>query len=194
MGRISSNRARAAGSRTGHSLDPRFGIFLSDRSERRSCRVAGEPSAGGHHKQYRVSVFSEDDVAGVDEENLRTLNRAREVAGFPKEMALRPSQLRASAAELALLIPAAFALHKDYAVLTMPVAIIAGEDDKLVDTEKQSARLHREIRHSTLRRIAGVWHMVHQSATEAVMAVIDEVQDANLRKVPSGPLALSETP
>ena len=117
-------------------------------------------------------------------------------AGFPKEMALRPSQLRASAAELALLIPAAFALRKDYAVLTMPVAIIAGEDDKLIDTEKQSARLHREIRHSTLRRVAGVGHMVHQSATEVVMAAIDEVQDVSLRRVPgdSGSLALSETP
>ena len=101
-------------------------------------------------------------------------------------MALRPSQLRASAAESALLIPAAFALHKDYAALTMPVAIIAGEDDKLIDTEKQSVRLHREIRQSTLRRVAGVGHMVHQSATDAVMAVIDEVQDASLRKVPSG--------
>jgi pimeloyl-ACP methyl ester carboxylesterase len=115
-------------------------------------------------------------------------------AGFPKEMALRPSQLRASAAESALLTPAAFALHKDYAVLTMPVAIIAGKDDKLVDTEKQSARLHREIRHSTLRRVAGVGHMVHQSATEAVMAAIDQVQDAGLRRVPSDSgLALSET-
>lgn len=117
-------------------------------------------------------------------------------AGFPKEMALRPQQLRAGAAESALMIPAAFALHKDYAALTMPVAIIAGEDDKLVDTEKQSARLHGEIRHSTFRRIAGVGHMVHQSATEAVMAAIDEVQDASLRRVPSdgGSLALSETP
>ena len=117
-------------------------------------------------------------------------------AGFPKEMALRPSQLRTSAAESALLIPAAFALRKDYAVLTMPVAIIAGEDDKLIDTEKQSARLHREIRHSTLRRVAAVGHMVHQSATEAVMAAIDEVQDASLRRVPSdsGSLARSETP
>jgi pimeloyl-ACP methyl ester carboxylesterase len=98
--------------------------------------------------------------------------------GFPKEMALRPSQLRASAAESALTIPGAFALHKDYASLTVPVAIIAGEDDKLVDTDKQSVRLHRDISQSTLRRIPGVGHMVHQSATDAVMAAIDEVQDA----------------
>jgi len=98
--------------------------------------------------------------------------------GFPKEMALRPSQLRASAAESALTIPGAFALHKDYAALTMPVAIIAGEDDTLVDTGKQSVRLHRDISQSTLLRIPGVGHMVHQSATDAVMAAIDEAQDA----------------
>lgn len=98
--------------------------------------------------------------------------------GFPKEMALRPSQLRASAAESALTIPGAFALRKDYAALTMPVAIIAGKDDKLVDTDKQSVRLHRDIPQSTLHRVPGVGHMVHQSATDVVMAAIEEAQDA----------------
>jgi pimeloyl-ACP methyl ester carboxylesterase len=101
-------------------------------------------------------------------------------AGFPKELALRPSQLRASAAESALMIPAAFALHKDYAGLTMPVAIIAGDDDKLVDTDKQSARLHRDVTQSTLHRLPGIGHMVHQSATNAVMAAIDEGQAPSL--------------
>jgi pimeloyl-ACP methyl ester carboxylesterase len=78
------------------------------------------------------------------------------------------------------MIPAAFASHNDYAALKMPVAIIAGEDDKLVDTDKQSVRLHRDIPQSTLRRILGVGHMVHQSATDAVMAAINETQDASL--------------
>ncbi len=100
----------------------------------------------------------------------------KKFAGFPKEMALRPSQLRARAAELALMLPAAFALYKDYAVLTMPVPIVAGGDDQLIDTDEQSARLHREIPQSTLRRVSGVGHMVHQSATEAVMTAIDEIQ------------------
>jgi pimeloyl-ACP methyl ester carboxylesterase len=120
----------------------------------------------------------------------------KKFAGFPKAMALRPSQLRASAAETALMIPAAFALHKEYSSLTMPVAIIAGEDDKLIDTEKQSVRLHREIRQSTLRRISGVGHMVHQSATDAVMTVIDEVQVPSLTRAPSErePPVLSKTP
>jgi pimeloyl-ACP methyl ester carboxylesterase len=100
----------------------------------------------------------------------------KKFAGFPKEMALRPSQLRASAAESALMIPAAFALHKDYAALTMPVAIIAGDGDQLIDTDEQSARLHRDVQQSTLRRVPGVGHMVHQSATDVVMAAIDEIQ------------------
>ena len=94
--------------------------------------------------------------------------------GFPKEMALRPSQVRASAAESALMIPGAFALRKDYARLKMPVAIIAGEEDRLIDIDKQSARLHHEVTQSTLRRVPGVGHMVHQTATDSVMAAIDE--------------------
>jgi pimeloyl-ACP methyl ester carboxylesterase len=109
----------------------------------------------------------------------------KKFAGFPKEMALRPSQLRAGAAESALMIPTALALHKRYAGLTMLVSIIAGADDKLVDTDEQSARLHRDVPRSTLRRVAGVGHMVHQSATDVVMAAIDEAQGTSLTMDPS---------
>jgi pimeloyl-ACP methyl ester carboxylesterase len=93
---------------------------------------------------------------------------------FPKEMALRPGQIRASAAESALMIPDAFAFRQDYANLKMPVVIVAGENDRLIDTDKQSGRLHRNVSQSTLRRIPGAGHMVHQTATEAVMSAIDE--------------------
>jgi pimeloyl-ACP methyl ester carboxylesterase len=63
--------------------------------------------------------------------------------GFPKEMALRPSQIRASAAEAALMISDAF--RDEYANLKMPVVIIAGDEDRLVNIDKQSARLHRDV-------------------------------------------------
>jgi pimeloyl-ACP methyl ester carboxylesterase len=99
---------------------------------------------------------------------------------FPKEMALRPSQIRASAAETALMIPDAFALSKRYAELKMPVVIVAGQEDRLIDTDKQSARLHEDVTHSTLHRVPGAGHMVHQTATDAVMAAIDEVAGARL--------------
>jgi pimeloyl-ACP methyl ester carboxylesterase len=104
----------------------------------------------------------------------------RKFDGFPKEMALRPSQIRASAAESALMVPDAFASQKDYANLKMPVVIVAGEEDRLIDINKQSARLHRHISQSTLHRIPGVGHMVHQTATIAVMAAIDEAAAASL--------------
>ncbi len=94
---------------------------------------------------------------------------------FPKEMAFRPSQLKASAAESALMIPATFSARSHYADLKMPVAIIAGEADRLIDFDRQSARLHDEIAHSSLHRVPGAGHMVHQTATAAVMAAIDEV-------------------
>ena len=93
---------------------------------------------------------------------------------FPKEMALRPSQIRASAAETALMVPNAFALRGQYTKLAIPVVIIAGEQDRLVDIEPQSARLHREVTGSKFRRVANAGHMVHQTATALVMRAIDE--------------------
>jgi pimeloyl-ACP methyl ester carboxylesterase len=93
---------------------------------------------------------------------------------FPKEMAFRPSQIHASAEETAMMIPEAFAMQKHYGELKMPVVIIAGEGDRLIDIDDQSARLHDDIAQSALHRVAGVGHMVHQSAPDRVMAAINE--------------------
>jgi pimeloyl-ACP methyl ester carboxylesterase len=98
---------------------------------------------------------------------------AKFAAGFPKEMALRPSQIRASAAESALMVPAALSHCDDYAALKMPVTIIAGEDDRLIDTNEQSARLHRDVVQSEFGRLAGQGHMIQQTATASVMAAIE---------------------
>ena len=95
--------------------------------------------------------------------------------GFPKSMALRPSQIRASAAESAYMIPNAFAERQEYRGLKMPLAIIAGEEDRLIPFDEQSARLHAEVPHSTLHRIAGAGHMVHQTAPAALMSAIEQV-------------------
>jgi len=84
---------------------------------------------------------------------------------------------RASAAETALMIPAAAAAAKSYDELAMPVIIIAGENDRLIDIDEQSGRLHDEVRQSKMHRITGAGHMVQQSATGAVMAAIDEAAE-----------------
>jgi pimeloyl-ACP methyl ester carboxylesterase len=98
---------------------------------------------------------------------------------FPKEMALRPSQIRASAAEAALMIPDAFLLRSQYADLKMPVVIIAGERDKLIDIETQSARLHSDVSQSSFHRIAEQGHMIQQTATNEVMSAIQEVANCS---------------
>ena len=95
--------------------------------------------------------------------------------GFPKEMALRPTQIRASAAESAIMIPDAFYYRDEYANLKMPLVIVAGNEDRLVDIDAQSARLHREVPQSKFHRVAGTGHMIHQTATDVVMSAIDEV-------------------
>ena len=102
--------------------------------------------------------------------------------GFPKEMALRPSQIRAGAAESALMIPDAIASQHSYGELKMPVVIIAGEDDRLVDIDDQSARLHADIPQSSFHRLPGAGHMIHQTHTDAVMAAIEEAGAGKRRK------------
>jgi pimeloyl-ACP methyl ester carboxylesterase len=99
----------------------------------------------------------------------------RKFEAFPKEMALRPSQIRASAAESALMIPDAFHLRNKYADLKVPVVIIAGEQDRLVDIDAQSARLHSDVSQSRFHRVPGTGHMIHQTATDQVMSAISEV-------------------
>jgi pimeloyl-ACP methyl ester carboxylesterase len=95
--------------------------------------------------------------------------------GFPKEMALRPSQIHASAAESALMIPDAFHFRNEYSNLKMPVVIVAGDEDRLVDIDAQSTRLHRDVPQSRFHRVPGTGHMIHQTATGVVMSAIDEV-------------------
>lgn len=98
----------------------------------------------------------------------------RKFAAFPMEMTVRPSQMRAAAAEAAMMVPAAAIASKSYGGLDMPTVIIAGDGDRLIDIDTQSARLHDEIKQSSLHRVAGAGHMIQQSATSDVMAAIDE--------------------
>ena len=73
------------------------------------------------------------------------------------------------------MVPDAFQFKDKYAELKMPVVIIAGEDDRLIDIDKQSARLHAHVSQSALHRIPQNGHMIHQTATDEVMAAINEV-------------------
>jgi pimeloyl-ACP methyl ester carboxylesterase len=102
----------------------------------------------------------------------------RQRQGFPEGCGQPVGTIRATAAEAALMIPDAFATRGDYADLKMPLVIISGDQDRLVDIDAQSARLHKAVAESTFRRVCGVGHMVHQTAPGAIMAAIDEAAAA----------------
>jgi pimeloyl-ACP methyl ester carboxylesterase len=91
---------------------------------------------------------------------------------FPVHMVTRPSQVRATAADAAMAIPAAASLSKRYPELTTPTVIVAGEGDKIVGYEGQSRRLHETLPNSHFIRVENVGHMVHYTARNTVLDAI----------------------
>jgi pimeloyl-ACP methyl ester carboxylesterase len=83
-------------------------------------------------------------------------------------MMIRQLQIRANAEDAAFMIPAASRLSKRYGELKMPVTIMAGALDRVVDPADHSIRLHRELPHSQLILVPGYGHMVHYAAVDSI--------------------------
>jgi pimeloyl-ACP methyl ester carboxylesterase len=94
---------------------------------------------------------------------------------FPLDMALRPSQIRASVEETALMTAATAKFQNRYSTLKLPVFIIAGEGDRLVSVDKQSRRLARDIPNSKLLVLRGLGHMLHHSAPDEITAAVEAI-------------------
>jgi pimeloyl-ACP methyl ester carboxylesterase len=101
----------------------------------------------------------------------------RSFKAFPGSLSLRPSQLRAVGADSVSMLAGAAGLRRHYAELRMPVAIIAGTADQIVDVG-QSKRLHSDIPGSALHLVAGAGHMLHHLHPLLVAAAIDAVDGA----------------
>jgi len=89
-----------------------------------------------------------------------------------REMLVRPVQLRANAEDAAFMMPEAKKLSGRYGELTLPVTLIAGEDDQVVDPLAHSGRLNNELAHSELHLLPGIGHMSHHFAQDRIMAVL----------------------
>ncbi len=94
-------------------------------------------------------------------------------AQLPLAMSRRPSQLRASAQEAATMVPSAAFLAQRYGELTLPIAIIAGSDDQLVNPLAQSNRLAQLKLNHDADLVAGAGHMVHYFAPDRVAAAAE---------------------
>jgi pimeloyl-ACP methyl ester carboxylesterase len=86
---------------------------------------------------------------------------------FPRSLALRPLALRSAAEECAMMVPCAAAAMSTYAQLRRPVAIIAGDADRIVERE-QAGQLHAVLPRSVLNMISEKGHMVHHASPDRV--------------------------
>src|SRR4029453_14044377 len=96
---------------------------------------------------------------------------------FPKALMLRPLQLRASAEDAALMTPSVVELEQHYRDLTLPVVILTGGDDQIVDVGRHAKRLHHELPQSELIVLPGLGHMVHHLAPDQVIKAIDRAAE-----------------
>ena len=99
-------------------------------------------------------------------------------AEYSSAMALRPSQIRATAMDGTLMVPGAAGLSPHYGGLSMPVAIVAGDGD-LVVGKSQAERLNGAVPGSSLEIVEGAGHMVHHVATDRVVEAIAAVAEAS---------------
>ena len=100
-----------------------------------------------------------------------------EHASFPLALVLRPLQLRTAAAEGFLMMPAALTLSRRYGGLKVPLAVVAGTEDRMIDTDRHSARLCRELPKAWCRLVPGLGHMVHYHPHH-VLAAVEATQQA----------------
>ena len=72
------------------------------------------------------------------------------------------------------MVPDASRLSAQYGSLSIPVAIMTGDGDKIIEPE-QADRLRRALPDGTLQILHGIGHMIHHVATRQVVDAIDEV-------------------
>ena len=117
---------------------------------------------------------------------------ARFAKGSTPNMSIRPGQIRAESQDGVAMIAGALAMRHRYQELTMPVLIMAGSKDRVVNAN-QPRRLHAQIAQSILRLVPGVGHMLHYAVPEEVAEAIGEAGGlaAVLDKTPHASHAVS---
>lgn len=94
------------------------------------------------------------------------------VATLSREMLVRPSQLRSNSEDALFMIPGAARLRDRYRALNVPMAIFAGDADRVVDPIAHSFRLHRELPGSEFHLLPGVGHMAHHAEANTIADAI----------------------
>ena len=96
-------------------------------------------------------------------------------ARFPVAMTLRPSQVRATAGDTAMMIPGAIGLSRRYGELDLPIVVLAGEGDLIVHMDEHAERFVRDVASAELRVVPEQGHLLHYAVPDQVVAAIDDV-------------------
>lgn len=94
---------------------------------------------------------------------------------FPQQFPLRPLQIRAESQDAVTLIPAVMKMRERYRELRLPIMIMAGTGDLVVQHERHARWLHEQLPGSHLQLIPEAGHMLHYAAPGQVAAAIERV-------------------
>jgi len=94
---------------------------------------------------------------------------------FPIDMALRPSQLRASAEDNAMMTFEAARLSRAYGRLELPTVVMHGDGDRLIGLDRHAVRLAQAIPGAELEVLPFVGHMLHYARPDLVERAVDRV-------------------
>ena len=96
---------------------------------------------------------------------------------FPNGFPVRPSQIRAEAQDAVTMVPAVFEMAERVHDLNIPVTIMAGTRDRVVDHESHAKWFHEKIPGSVLQLVPGAGHMFHYAVPDQVAEAIEAVSD-----------------
>jgi pimeloyl-ACP methyl ester carboxylesterase len=91
---------------------------------------------------------------------------------------MKPAHIRASAYDERTLSASLKVLSQRYCDIQVPVVIVTGDADRLLDPKKHAYPLHKIIKHSKLVVLPETGHQLPQTRPDAVMSAIETVWNA----------------
>ena len=113
-------------------------LLLSNLASRRSVVL----TSGGTHHRRSAALFDlaapwQTTAAAPAQGNVRTATCASQLrSGSTPNMSVRPGQIRAESQDGVAMIPGAIAMRHRYQELTMPVVIMAGTEDRVINAKQ----------------------------------------------------------
>ena len=99
------------------------------------------------------------------------------------ELWMRPDHIRAWAYDERTLRASLTVLSEHYCDIEMPVVIVTGSSDRVLDPEEHAYPLHKTIRNSKLVVLPETGHQLPQTRPDAVISAIDVVWAAASKRI-----------